>query len=200
MKRDICLSKLLVLGSFMLIPLTGFGEDGSLSQAAQAQASANLISSSSMDMQLKEIRSGLDLALEAAEASLLPHKPGSGHTKSYMKQVLGILKGSSDPGAGQPQASPQSVKAGVIAELEDLQRSLQKNEPSAATAEAIESTLAYMRETAKHAALSVAGSGVKDTHENARLTTGLLVAALGRGGSASPVSGAFAYASQAISQ
>lgn len=159
-----------------------FVSAGWVAAAPIQQSSAESLNDGNLSDDLDGIERGLTAALEQAEASLKPHQPGSGWTKTHMQNVLDVLngKGVESPvqrlAAAQPEAGRINREAG----------------------EALEHALAYVHEAKTHAARAVKGKNAPDIHGHARLVAGMLAAALGRPGATSPVTGALAYARRSV--
>lgn len=119
----------------------------------------------------------VEQAIAKGETSLGPHEPGSGWTKRHMQEVVGLIEGSGD------------AKAGVVGTLKQMQGGLNQDAGAA-----VDAALAYLQAAAEHARRAVQAKSIDETHAEARLATGLLVAARGVTGAKSPVTGALEYA------
>ena len=106
-----------------------------------------------------------------------PHEPGCGWFFCLLFVVVGLIEGSGD------------ARSGVVGTLKQMQGGL--NQEAAA---AVDAALAYLQAAAEHARRAVQAKSIDETHAEARLATGLLVAARGVAGAKSPVTGALEYA------
>lgn len=121
----------------------------------------------------------VEQAIAQGETSLGAHQPGSGWTKRHMQEVINLIEASN------------AVNAGILNALKHIKGNLN---PDAAVG--VDAALAYLQAAAEHAHRSVQAKSVDATHAEARLATGLLVAARGVTGATSPVTGALEYAQQ----
>lgn len=137
----------------------------------------------------------LNIAIQEAEVSLQPHEPGSGHTKQHMQQVINVLEGPKGKHFNAKAGNPGSGD-GVIIVLESARKHLKSGEGSSDLQQALEQTVMLIQEGIQHARRSVQGKGVQETHRQAGLAAGLLVAAAGRPDGESPVTGGLAYAAK----
>lgn len=161
-----------------------FVSTGQVLAAPMPESSAEALNDANLSDHLDGIERGLMTALEQAEASLKPHQPGSGWTKTHMQKVLDALDGK-----GMEGRSPVQRLAGAQPEARQISRE---------AGEALEHALAYVHEAETHAAKAIKGKNAPDIHRHARLAAGMLAAAIGRPTATSPVTGALAYAQQSV--
>lgn len=118
-------------------------------------------------------------AIVKGEISLGPHLPGSGWTKNHMRQALALIEGE------------KSGDGGVIGLLKNAQAGLGEDAGAA-----VHAALLYLQAAAEHAKRAVSAKSIDETHAEATLATGLLVAARGNSDSKSPVTGALVFAAR----
>ncbi len=121
-------------------------------------------------------------AISIGEASLGPHQPGSGWTKKHMQQVIAILEGDKSASDAGTINTLETVKAGLGQDVTD----------------AVESSVEFLQAAVEHARLSVQAKTIDETHREARLATGLLVAARGNADAKSPVTGGLEFAARQL--
>ena len=126
---------------------------------------------------LKRSLSLLNQAINEAETSLGPHQPGSGWTKQHMHRVLEILNGA------------DGSKESLVKNLSEARQAA-----GGPAREALDHTLVFLQEAAAHAERSIAAKGIDQTHAEARLAAGMLVAAHGIDRAGGPVTGALSFA------
>lgn len=157
--------------------------------------SAGTLWASDINSSIQQAQQQLNIAIQEAEISLQSHQPGSGHTKQHMQQVINVLEG--------PNGEHFNAKSGntgdgdgVIRILESTGDHLKSGEGSSDLQQALEQTLMWIHEAIHHATQSVQGKGVMETHKQAGLAVGLLLAAAGQPNSESPITGGLSYAAK----
>jgi hypothetical protein len=143
---------------------------------------------------LSKAKEQLTIALQHAELSLGPHKPGSGWTRIHMQHVLNILEGK-DGADYQKKVENPGDGYGVVRYLKDANASVSQDSEAA---QGIEFTFAYLEEAVEHANHALRAPTVKAIHHNAGLVAGMLSAALGRPDSESAVTGTLGFALKAL--
>lgn len=126
------------------------------------------------DQAVKKARQQVEEAITKGEVSLGPHQPGSGWTKNHMRQVLALIEG-------------EGGSSGAISLLKQAQAGLGQD-----AAAAVHAALLYLQAATEHAKRAVSAKSIDETHDEATLATGLLVAAQGNAGAKSPITGALA--------
>lgn len=144
---------------------------------------------------VQQAQQQLTIAIQQAEASLQPHQPGSGHTKQHMQQVINVLEGRNGKNFNAKVESPGDGE-GVTKRLEMTAEEVKGGQGSKNLQQALDQTMALVQEAIQHAKRSVQGADVHETHLQAGLAAGLLVAAAGRPDSESPITGSLAYAAK----
>ena len=144
---------------------------------------------------VQQAQQQLTIAIQQAEASLQPHQPGSGHTKQHMQQVINVLEGRNGKNFNAKVESPGDGE-GVTKRLEMAAEEVKGDQGSKNLQQALDQTMALVQEAIQHAKRSVQGADVHETHLQAGLAAGLLVAAAGRPDSESPITGSLAYAAK----
>lgn len=134
----------------------------------------SLAAEPSGDQAVKKARQQVEEAITKGEASLGPHQPGSGWTKNHMRQVLALIEG-------------EGGSSGAISLLKQAQAGLSQD-----AAAAVHAALLYLQAATEHAKRAVSAKSIDETHDEATLATGLLVAAQGNAGAKSPITRALA--------
>lgn len=142
---------------------------------------------------LKEAELHLQTAIQAAEASLGPHQPGSGWTKQHMQSVINILEGKLGADFKVNDAAPKEGENGVIPLLLKSQVSLKESNSSPQFNQAMDGALFFAQQAVEQAKSSVAAKSIDETHHFARLAAGMLMAAMGQANRESPVTGNLEY-------
>jgi hypothetical protein len=145
---------------------------------------------------LEKAKGQLEIALKHAELSLAPHQPGSGWTRQHMQRVLNILAGAQ----GQDFSDKVDNPGDGYGAAWHIRDALDKLPGGLSTdaGMALDHTLAYINDAAKHARHSVKGTSVTEVHREAALAAGMLAAALGRSDSKSPAIGALVFAMRSL--